>query len=199
MGYLLLAGSGWGTPQPGKNGYPPGQHRMGYHPLASSGWGTPPPPGQNSRATTCYMVGGMPLAVTQEDFLFYQFFRLPLIRIQRWRSADWGSFSALAGPNGGGGGGSGGARDMCHLLIQLKKNVHAVFRKKIGQNNRLTPPPLGLAPPPLVNPRSFNELSTRSYHKNTLILRHEPSSTGSSGNHLDLAKLNRSEDNMSHY
>ena len=28
-----------------------------------------PPPGQNSRKSTCYVAGGMPLAFTQEDFL----------------------------------------------------------------------------------------------------------------------------------
>ena len=30
----------------------------------------PPSPRQNSRANTCYATGGMPLAFTQEDFLF---------------------------------------------------------------------------------------------------------------------------------
>ena len=35
-------------------------------------WCTPPPPKrQNSRASTCYVAGGMPLAVTQEDFLVF--------------------------------------------------------------------------------------------------------------------------------
>ena len=38
---------------------PPGQVRMGY------------PPGQNSRASTYYAAGGMPLAFTQEDFLVF--------------------------------------------------------------------------------------------------------------------------------
>ena len=56
----VLAGGtpGWGTPA-----------RTGLDTsLARSRWGTPP--GQNSRASTCYAAGGMPLAFTQEDFLF---------------------------------------------------------------------------------------------------------------------------------
>ena len=34
-----------------------------------------PSPGQNSRASTCYVVSGMPLAFTQEDFLILLNFR----------------------------------------------------------------------------------------------------------------------------
>ena len=56
------ARSGWGTP-------PPGQVRTGVPPLARSGWSTFPAPRQNSRASTCYAAGGMPLAFTQEDSL----------------------------------------------------------------------------------------------------------------------------------
>ena len=48
-------------------------------PTQQAGWGTPLPIGldrgtpwrQRSRASTCYAVGGMPLAFTQEDFLVY--------------------------------------------------------------------------------------------------------------------------------
>ena len=38
-------------------------------PPVSPGWGYPPPSRQSSRASTCYAVGGMPLAFTQDDFL----------------------------------------------------------------------------------------------------------------------------------
>ena len=56
---LVLTRGGEGVPHR-ELGYPP--------PLA--GTGVPPPPRrQNSRASTCYVVGGTPLAVTQEDCL----------------------------------------------------------------------------------------------------------------------------------
>ena len=46
----------------------PGQDRTGVS--LGLDWGTSPPPRQNSRARTCYAAGSMPLAFTQEDFLF---------------------------------------------------------------------------------------------------------------------------------
>ena len=36
--------------------------------------GVPLPPRQNSRSSTCYAAGGMPLVVTQEDFLVFYLF-----------------------------------------------------------------------------------------------------------------------------
>ena len=69
-------GHHWGTSPPGHDlgthswaglGYPPARTGLGY-PL--TGTGVPPtPPRQNSTVRTCYAVDGMPLAVTQEDFL----------------------------------------------------------------------------------------------------------------------------------
>ena len=63
---------GWGYPQPGQDGIPPPPVRLGWDtpPPARSRWGTPPPPhkGQNSRVSTCYAAGSMPLAFTQKDF-----------------------------------------------------------------------------------------------------------------------------------
>ena len=70
----------------------PGQDREGALPLPLSvGWGTPPQSRSqvrrgggtsnwnwNSMACTCYAVGGMPLAFTQEDFLL--FLSYPYIR-----------------------------------------------------------------------------------------------------------------------
>ena len=47
-------------------GYPPGQIRMGY-----------PLPCQDSRASTCYAVGGMPLALIQEDCLVGIWIHIP--------------------------------------------------------------------------------------------------------------------------
>ena len=92
---------GRGTPVPAGGGYPrtgvpPGQDRTGLLPsqdrtgvsldwertgvpLAMTGippsqdWGTPR---QNSKTSTCYPAGGMPLAVTQEDFLVQLMFLL---------------------------------------------------------------------------------------------------------------------------
>ena len=59
MGYPL---TGWGTPMTGWSTPPT--------PPAMTGWGTPP----TSIASTCYAAGGMPLAFTQEDFLFASVF-----------------------------------------------------------------------------------------------------------------------------
>ena len=66
---------GGGVPQPGLDGggdpgYPLGQvWMMGGTPHPTmTGWGTPLPP-PTSIGSTCYAVGGMPLAFTQEDFL----------------------------------------------------------------------------------------------------------------------------------
>ena len=43
-------------------------------PPVRTGWGTPPPlRRQSSRASTCNTAGGMRLAFTQEDFLFFDF------------------------------------------------------------------------------------------------------------------------------
>ena len=67
----------WGVPHPSQWGYPPSKVRMG----GGVPQGTPSCPGQvpgqedggtpnqNSTVCTCYAVGGMPLAFTQEDFL----------------------------------------------------------------------------------------------------------------------------------
>ena len=59
---VLHPRSGWGgTPHPGLDGLTStlGQDWMGY----------PPPIRWSSIANTCYAVGGMPLALTQEEFL----------------------------------------------------------------------------------------------------------------------------------
>ena len=48
--------------------YPPSQVRMGGTPTVL-GWGTPPPPSKDNRRNICYVAGGMPLVLTQEDFL----------------------------------------------------------------------------------------------------------------------------------
>ena len=57
----------WGTPQDLRWGTPQDLR-----------WGTPlpgyPPITQCSIASTCYVVGGVPLAFTQEDFLVIDFF-----------------------------------------------------------------------------------------------------------------------------
>ena len=59
----LQPGQYWGTPL-ARTGlvYPTA-------PLTRTGLGHSPTPRQNSSASTCYAEGGMPLAVTQEDFL----------------------------------------------------------------------------------------------------------------------------------
>ena len=58
------------------NGITPHHDWMGYphhdwmeYPFIMTGWGTPPP----SVRSTCYVAGGIPLAFTQEDFLFIIF------------------------------------------------------------------------------------------------------------------------------
>ena len=61
----------WGVPQPGLDGegvpgVPPWLGLDG----GGGAWGTPPTPiRQSSIASTCYPSGGMPLTLTQEDFL----------------------------------------------------------------------------------------------------------------------------------
>ena len=55
---------------------PPGQDSTGVPPQGQD-WGTPPPP--NSRASTCYTAGGMPLVVTQDDFLVLSCFEYQVI------------------------------------------------------------------------------------------------------------------------
>ena len=79
-GYLP---SGWGGGYlPSQVGYLPGgypphlgryPHHQGRYPPTMVGT---PPPHQNSIACACYVVGGMPLAFTQEDFL---------VTIKYWR------------------------------------------------------------------------------------------------------------------
>ena len=74
-------GQDWGTPlgRTGLGHLPPARTWLGYlpsqditgYPLGQDRTEVPPPPPrQNSRANTCYAAGGMPLAFTQEDFLF---------------------------------------------------------------------------------------------------------------------------------
>ena len=73
-------GGGWyyplqlmGVPHPrSRQGVPYPAVGGGGYPVPKTGWGTPPPPRvrrQSSIASTCYVVVGMPLAFTQEDFL----------------------------------------------------------------------------------------------------------------------------------
>ena len=71
-----------GYPPQWLDGIPHPHHDwMGYPPPPTmTGWGTPPPPpppppwfDPTSIASTCYTAGGMPLAFTQEDFLFVSF------------------------------------------------------------------------------------------------------------------------------
>ena len=71
--------SSWGYPIPGLDGGVPWPGK-GVPSHSDLGWGYPHPgqaPGQggtpnwNSTACTCYMVGSMPLAFTQEDFLVW--------------------------------------------------------------------------------------------------------------------------------
>ena len=85
-GYPILGLDGGGYPRR-YLGYPPGQvwmvggtwyegtpHHdwMGYAPPHHHDWMGYPPP-HTSIASTCYAVGGMPLAFTQEDFLVVSF------------------------------------------------------------------------------------------------------------------------------
>ena len=80
--WLLVPQSWQGVPQygvptqPGEDGVLPGKVRMWYSPSRT---GVPTPPGQNSWVGTCYMAGGMPLAVMQ-DFL-----DLPMKLVNCWR------------------------------------------------------------------------------------------------------------------
>ena len=71
----IPARTGWGTTmvRTEQDGAPPPP------PTSSQDWGTHPPQGQNS-----YTAGGMPFAVTQEDFLFFNhivsvFFKLSFL------------------------------------------------------------------------------------------------------------------------
>ena len=80
---VYMVGGTWGTPWPGLDGegYPgspqPSLDGGGLPkvPPTITGWGTSPPwlngvsPLPTSIASTCYAVGIMPLAFTQEDFL----------------------------------------------------------------------------------------------------------------------------------
>ena len=59
MGYPPLIGTGCGYPPLRLDGGNPHQDWMGVSPIRR----------QSSRVSTCYAVGGMPLAFTQEDFL----------------------------------------------------------------------------------------------------------------------------------
>ena len=58
---------GWGVPT---------LDGVGYNPPPPSKLGNPLPRRQNSIASTCYSVGGMPLAFTQEDFLVALLFNI---------------------------------------------------------------------------------------------------------------------------
>ena len=100
LGYLLWPRQDWGTAQLDRTVYPPSRTGLGYppiqdrtrisplarrvmrYPLAQTGITPPPqvrtglgypPPSKDSRASTGYMAGGMPLAVTQ-DFLVLSWF-----------------------------------------------------------------------------------------------------------------------------
>ena len=84
--YVWVGGThpryGWGGTPSQVWGGTPSQVWMGVPPTMT-GWGTPhhdwigyPPIRQSSIVSTCYMVGGMPLAFTQEDFLVWEFFHL---------------------------------------------------------------------------------------------------------------------------
>ena len=64
--------TGWGYPIDIGLEYPYPSLQSGLDgvPPVRTGWGTPSPVRrQSSKASTCYAVGGMPLAFTQEDFL----------------------------------------------------------------------------------------------------------------------------------
>ena len=77
LNQVWMVGGTWGTPQPGLDGggvpwVPPTMtgwgtpyHEWIWYPPTMSGWGTPP-----TIVSTGYAAGGMPLAFTQEDFLF---------------------------------------------------------------------------------------------------------------------------------
>ena len=65
---------------PNQTGVPHIQDRIGVSRQQGQDWSTPlartgvppPTPRQNSRESTCYVVDGMHLPVTQEDFLFFE-------------------------------------------------------------------------------------------------------------------------------
>ena len=59
---------GGGTPHWDWMGVPP-WGLGGVLPTVRTGWGYPPVRIQSSRASTCYVADGLPLAFTQEDFL----------------------------------------------------------------------------------------------------------------------------------
>ena len=69
MGGVTLVRTRWGYPQTGQ-GYPLRQDRV-TSPLDRTG---STPPHQRQKSEGCYATGGMPLAVTQEDFLVIQTF-----------------------------------------------------------------------------------------------------------------------------
>ena len=74
---------GW-PPWPGL-GYPPSWAGLGHPASARSGWGSPHP-GQNSRVSTCYTAGSMPLAVMQDDLLVFNITSV----VTRSRKYSWG-------------------------------------------------------------------------------------------------------------
>ena len=71
--------SGWGTPNQNRTRFPLGKGPDGVLTQPGKDWGTLSartgviPSGQNSRVNTCYAVGSMPLAFTQEKFLVWIF------------------------------------------------------------------------------------------------------------------------------
>ena len=86
-GWVLQSWLGGGLPQSWTEqdcGTAPARTGLGYPPpWSGQDWGTPPtqhrtrvtpPLSKDRRASTCYAAGGMPLAVTQEDFLIYELF-----------------------------------------------------------------------------------------------------------------------------
>ena len=72
MGYSPIQDWMWYPPGQDLMGYPLVQEWMGYPPHPRLENGVPPPlpiRTQVSKASTCYAAGGVPLALTQEDFL----------------------------------------------------------------------------------------------------------------------------------
>ena len=67
----VLHPTNWGTPSQVQVGGNPHPRLDGVPPPSRTGWGTPPPVRRQSSiaSSTCYVTGGMPLALTQEDFL----------------------------------------------------------------------------------------------------------------------------------
>ena len=66
---VWMVGGTLGTPNQDWMGYPPTRSGWWGYPPTRTGWVTPSPIRQSSKATTCYVAGGVPLAFTQEDFL----------------------------------------------------------------------------------------------------------------------------------